>query len=243
MTHGREVTGQLAFPEERPLSPRIVRALRRGPVTRPSRPSRASRVLREPAARSLAEWHEMTSGEQLAIWGRLRAWVTWLHDRYELATEDRLPRCWPAHPGLVEELYALMVWREEIYTGGQASGQAARYWHAELRQVLQAAATMYAAGCRTGHRGAPHAAATDSGLCSEWAAASPLTGIPAADQVAGRARRAADGWVPASAIAQALDAGFAEPFLGLAGEYVACGGTLWAPAASGWTTVKEQGDD
>ena len=67
--------------------------------------------------------------------GELRAWVTWLHDRYELSVEDRLPRCWASHPGLIEELSALKAWREEIYASSQPSGQAARYWHAELRQV------------------------------------------------------------------------------------------------------------
>jgi hypothetical protein len=48
--------------------------------------------------RALAEWHDMTPGQQ-AAWAELRAWVAWLHDRYELGTEDRLPRCWPRHPG------------------------------------------------------------------------------------------------------------------------------------------------
>jgi hypothetical protein len=242
MTHGHEVMGQIAFPEERPPSPRIMRALRRGPVTRPSRQPRSARKPEQTVTRPLAEWHEMTPGEQLAIWGRLRAWVTWLHDRYELSAEERLPRCWASHPGLVEELYALMVWREEVYTSDQPSGQAARYWHAELRQVLHAA-TMYAAGCRTGHRGAPCLAATDPDLRRQWAESSPLAGVPAADRLAGHARRVGDGWVPAVAIAQAIDAGFAEPLRGLAADYVACDGELWTPAANGWTTADEQGDD
>lgn len=241
MTRGHEVIGQLAFPEERSVSPRILRALRRGPVARMVRQPRLRRDQQEPEVRSLAEWHEMSPGEQLASWGRLRAWVTWLHDRYELATDDRLPRCWSDHPGLIEELFALMVWREEIYSVGQPSGQAARYWHAELRQVLHAAA-MYAAGCRTGHRAAPFQAEADSELRRQWAATSPLTGIPPLDQAAGRARQAGGEWLPAAAIAGALDAGYAEPVPGSGGDCIACDGTAWVPAASGWITARQQED-
>ena len=120
----------------------------------------------------------MSPGERHVAWSQLRTWVTWLHDRYELGVEDRLPRCWPQHPGLVEELWALKAWREEIYEAGQPSGQAARYWHTELRQVIQAATTVYAAGCRTGHRGARTSAADDARLQQRWATASPLAGIP-----------------------------------------------------------------
>jgi hypothetical protein len=68
--------------------------------------------------RALAEWHDMTPGQQQAACAELRAWVAWLHDRYELGTEDRLPRCWARHPGLVEELWALRAWRLEVYSGG-----------------------------------------------------------------------------------------------------------------------------
>ena len=130
----------------------------------------------------------MTPGQQQAAWAELRAWVAWPYDRYELGTEDRLPRCWPRHPGLVEELWALRAWRLEVYSGGHPSGQAARYWHTELRQLVQAAVPMYAAGCRTGHRGASTLAADDPGLAEEWARAYPLAGTPGIDITAGRAR-------------------------------------------------------
>jgi hypothetical protein len=101
--------------------------------------------------RALAEWHDMTPGQQQVAWAELRAWVAWLYDRYELGTEDRLPRCWPRHPGLVEELWALRAWRLEVYSGGQPSGQAARYWHTELRQPLSRC-TLPGAGPGTGAR-------------------------------------------------------------------------------------------
>jgi hypothetical protein len=230
--------GQFAFPEVASPSPRILRALRRGPRTRPvrrPRPQQHNGDQEARSARTLAEWHEMTPGEQIATWGTLRAWVTWLHDRYELSVEDRLPRCWPRHPGLVEELYALMVWRAEIYSSSHQSGQAARYWHAELRQVLHAATTLYAAGCRTGHRGVAVLAAADPALTKQWADAYPLAGVPGIDIASGRARRA-EGWVSTAAIAQALDVGDAASMPGMT-DYVLHAGSWWAPSASGWVQV------
>lgn len=184
----------------------------------------------------------MTPGEQLTAWAGLRAWVSWLHDRYELGTEDRLPRCWAEHPGLVEELYALKAWREEIYSGPQPSGQAARYWHSELRQVIHAAATMYAAGCRTGHRTAPALAAPDRGLQHRWASTSPLAGVPAAELAAGpQARHHGSGWLEHAAMSAALDAGQARaPGAGLP-DVVFCAGSWWAPVSAGWIQVADPG--
>jgi hypothetical protein len=224
-------------------SPRVRRALRRGPrpevFRQPAKTPGGGTAAEPEPARTLAEWHDMTPGEQTAAWARLRAWVAWLYDRYELSVEDRLPRCWVSHPGLVEELYALMAWREEIYSSAQPSGQAARYWHAEMRQVLHAATTMYAAGCRTGHRGATALAAFDPALRRRWADACPLEGIPGVDVAAGRAKGTV-GWASTQAIAAALDAGQAAPVPG-AGECVCWGGTWWAPAASGWVQVPGPG--
>lgn len=237
MSRRADVPRQLAFPEAASPSPRILRALRRGPRTLPVRRPRPRQDVRQTAssARTLAEWHELTPGEQIATWGTLRAWVTWLHDRYELSVEDRLPRCWPRHPGLIEELYALMIWRHEIYSSSHQPGQAARYWHAELRQVLHAATTVYAAGCRTGHRSAAVLTASDPGLRKRWADAYPLAAVPGIDIASGRARRAG-GWASTAAIAEALDNGGAASMPGMT-DYVLHAGTWWAPAASGWVQV------
>jgi hypothetical protein len=234
-----QVTGQPAGGGNPGLSPRQRRLLRRGPRIQPTR-SRRSRA--EPTAvgspgptaqeaRTVSEWHTMTPGEQTAAWAELRAWVTWLHDRYELSVEDRLPRCWARHPGLVEELCALKAWREEIYSGSQPSGQAARYWHAELRQVLHAAATQYALGCRTGHRAAVRLAVEDPALLQEWAAAYPLAGVPGIDLAAG-----AGAPTPTAAVAAALDNGSAVPVPGIR-DTLFCEGRWLAPSASGWIEV------
>ncbi|MCW2935042.1 MAG: hypothetical protein JWM19_6004 [Actinomycetia bacterium] len=189
--------------------------------------------------RAPAEWHDMTPGQQQAAWAELRAWVAWLYDRYELGTEDRLPRCWPRHPGLVEELWALRAWRLEVYSGGQSSGQAARYWHTELRQLVQAAVPMYAAGCRTGHRGASTLVADDPELAEEWARAYPLAGTPGIDIAAGRARLAGE-CLTTAAVAAALDSGdaLAVPLLR---DYVSYAGAWWVPASSGWVKVPRPG--
>jgi hypothetical protein len=181
----------------------------------------------------------MSPGERHVAWSQLRAWVTWLHDRYELGTEDRLPRCWPQHPGLVEELWALKAWREEIYEASQPSGQAARYWHAELRQVIQAATSFYAAGCRTGHRGARQLAAQDARVQQRWAAASPLTGVPAVYLSAGQQNKDAGHWLSPAAMAEALDNGSARALSTALPDHIRCAGTWWRPAVGGWSRVTD----
>jgi hypothetical protein len=235
-----QVTGQLPLDGKPELSPRQRRLLRRGPRIRPPRSAASPSAVSSPdpgtqAPGPVIEWHDMTPGQETATWAELRAWVTWLYDRYELSVEDRLPRCWARHPGLVEELYALKAWREEIFSGSQPSGQAARYWHAELRQVLHAAVTQYALGCRTGHRSPVRLAVEDPALLQEWADAYPLAGVPGIDLAAGIARRA--GTVTATAaVAAALDNGTAVPVPGIR-DTLFCEGRWLAPAASGWAEI------
>ncbi|SRR5581483_8975616 len=190
MTRPTQNPMQLTLGESAEPSPQTRRALRRGPLTRIGRPPPAGRADQEPqpAARPLDEWHVMTPGAQLAAWAGLRAWVTWLHDRYELSADDRLPRCWAEHPGLIEELYALKVWREEIYAGPQPSGQAARYWHSELRQVIHAATT-----------GTPRAAAPATAPprpLPRRTASSRNAGLPRARWPASRRRNGPRRWCP-----------------------------------------------
>lgn len=218
--------------------PRVRRALRAGPRAerwirpRPRQESASEAPALPPAGR-FAEWHDMSPGEQLVAWAQLRAWVTWLIDRYELTAEDRLPRCWARHPGLVEELWALRAWRLEIYGGGlQQPGQAARYWHAELRQVLHAATSVYAAGCRAGHRGAPALVAGDLELQEAWAGADLLAGTPELEVTAGWARRSGLLASPEH-MAQEFDRGAAVPVAGMR-DYLYCDGAWWVPAAAGW---------
>jgi hypothetical protein len=110
-------------------------------------------------------------------------WVAWLHDAYELSTDQRLPECWHQHPGLVRELAALRAWRAEIYTpphddDGQpapvwGNGGSARAWHTELRNVLRAATSEYAVRCRAGHKPLTPLNTEGSDLHRQW-----LTQVP-----------------------------------------------------------------
>jgi hypothetical protein len=181
-------------------------AVRLRPASRTSRTPRtmASRALRTAGRRRPAptpppdgirvvEDHHLNSAERAQTWRELVDWVIWLHDAYELSAEDRLPDCWPAHPGLVGELAALKAWRTEIYlppadpaTGSTrraaapttGNGGPARAWHTELRNVLTAAATVYAPGCRAGHRAAPRQLTSDDAARDRWLSQAPAVVAP-----------------------------------------------------------------
>lgn len=123
----------------------------------------------------LAEWHAMTEPEYTLAWEQLRDWTAWLIGRYRLVLEDRLPACWPQHPELIEELWALRAWRTEAY-GPEGTGQSAVYWHQALVAFLGHVSGWWAGGCRAGHTN------PNTDLCPEqvrrWKGASPLAGIP-----------------------------------------------------------------
>lgn len=127
------------------------------------------------AAVSLTEWHAMSEPEYVLAWEQLRAWTAWLTGRYRLLLEDRLPGCWPRHPELIEELWALRAWRAEAY-GPEGTGQSAVYWHQALLTFLGHVSGWWAGGCRAGHTN------PDTDLISEqtsaWAEVDPLAGIP-----------------------------------------------------------------
>jgi len=61
------------------LPPRAVRNQRRGQ--------------RDAQHAGISEWHAMDPAQRQAAWPQLVSWVIWLHDRYELSVETRLPRC------------------------------------------------------------------------------------------------------------------------------------------------------
>ncbi|MEU9889984.1 hypothetical protein AB0M95_13000 [Sphaerisporangium sp. NPDC051017] len=204
-----------------------------------SRGKRRDRPTAKPTRR-LMEWHRMDPGERQANWARLRAWATWLHDRYELGVEERLPRCWAQHPGLIEELWALKAWREEIYDAKQPSGQAARYWHAELRQTMHAAITFYAAGCRAGHRGADGLAAEDAALQQRWATADPAAGIPAGmlqadDAAPGRSDSYL--FLTAATMTTHHEQAAAVPLGTTVTDFLHHDGSWWTPGQGGWLRI------
>jgi hypothetical protein len=169
------------------VGPSSGRRVRGRPQHTASRLTRRPRVTPETAASdqaeqaspdavpSLAEWHAMTEPEYVLAWEELRGWATWLISRYRLVLEDRIPPCWPEHPELIEELWALRAWRTEAY-GPEGSGQSAVYWHQALITFLGHVSAWWAGGCRAGH--------TDPDTeifpfqTDVWASADPLAGIP-----------------------------------------------------------------
>ncbi|MFJ9523114.1 hypothetical protein ACIRPK_33320 [Kitasatospora sp. NPDC101801] len=190
----------------------------------------------------LVEWHTMTGPERVVAWAGLCDWVIWLHDRYELAVESRLPQCWAEHPGLIEELWALKVWREEIYGAGadQQVGQAARYWHAELRAVVANATGVYATACRTGHRAPEIRAAESPELQKRWTEADAWAGIPG-KLLAAHADTAEAGSPDRLTAVQMDDArarGLAAPISPGIPEYVRFADAWWAVELGGdWLRV------
>jgi hypothetical protein len=117
----------------------------------------------------------MNEPEFVLAWQQLREWTAWLVGRYRLGIEERLPGCWPLHPELIEELWALRAWRTEAY-GPEGSGQSATYWHQALVTFLSHVSGWWAGGCRAGH--ASFASEIDADVARGWSEADPLAGVP-----------------------------------------------------------------
>jgi hypothetical protein len=197
--------------------------------TRPARPRWPAPRDPEPPATVLPDWDALPPPARHAAWTALVAWVTWLHDRYELSVEERLPHCWAEHPGLVEELSALKTWHDEIYHRGHPSGQAARYWHAELRQTITAALTFYAAGCRAGHHAGQRAATQ---LRQRWAVATPPGSAPGTPATT-------PGYLPAGTMTAYQAAGRAATLSETISGYLRYDDSWWASADGGWQRVTD----
>ncbi|WP_020525230.1 hypothetical protein [Catelliglobosispora koreensis] len=178
----------------------------------------------------IREWHAMTRDEQATEWQALVEWVIWIHDLYELSREERLPLCWPNHPGLVEELRALKAWRQVIYTAPEnaTAGHTARSWHGELRQTIAACAGFWAPSCRSGH--------TDAALLTDlpgehpraWLETGPpLMASAPAPTTAPSATAEGGLGMSASAMAAALEAGRAVVHSSSLPIYAQLDGTWW----------------
>ena len=178
----------------------------------------------------LPDWDQLAGPDREQAWASLVEWVSWLHDRYELSVEERLPHCWAEHPGLVEELAALRAWREEIWNAPRPSGQAARYWHAEMRQTIAAALTFYSAGCRAGHHAGQPAGRQ---LRARWHAADPPGPAPAT------LPPGTPGWLPGQTMGRLLRTGTAVTLSETVTGYVRHDSSWWLPADGGWQRVTD----
>jgi hypothetical protein len=64
-----------------------------------------------------------------AGWEVLYTWVDWMADTYGVSARV-LPACWPAHPGLVEELAALRAgWVQARIACATGASDQMSYWH------------------------------------------------------------------------------------------------------------------
>lgn len=154
---------------------RLTRRPRDAPDTPASAPEPIGPASPPPTS-APAEWHAMSEPEYVLAWAQLRDWTAWLIGRYRLVLEDRLPNCWPQHPELIEELWALRAWRIEAY-GPEGTGQTAVYWHQALVTFLGHVAGWWAGGCRAGHTNPD--TDPDPEQINAWIRADPLAGIPA----------------------------------------------------------------
>lgn len=183
----------------------------------------------------------MTPDEQTAEWAALVEWVVWIHDLYELDREERLPRCWPQHPGLVEELRSLKAWRTAIYGSPDAAGAAhtARSWHGELRQTIHAAMTFWAPGCRVGHHAARLLADAHPNLPEQWRQTRPpvmaSSPPPPAPTAAGAGQV---GQLTHEQMNQALRTGRAQQHSRAIAYYAKLDGSWWTRSTDGATWLR-----
>lgn len=188
----------------------------------------------------------MSPAEQSAAWNDLVAWVVWIHDQYELSREERLPLCWPQHPGLVEELRSLKTWRERLYGTPDAisAPHSPRSWHGELRQTITAALTFWAPGCRTGHVDACLLADAQPEALTGWLQAGPPVMDSAPDPVPpARSGPAGGDEISAQTMRDALTTGQAEHHSRGIPHFAHYRDAWWTRSADGTTWIRVDDPD
>lgn len=114
-------------------------------------------------------WTDRATAQQ---WHDLAEWIDWLTHTYEMRAGFEIYPCWPAHPGIVEELAALWdAWRDaagRAPVDGSPPGDndALAFWHDRyLAPVLHRLHALYAFhACRHQHESAAAAKPTDRDL-------------------------------------------------------------------------------
>lgn len=99
-------------------------------------------------------------------WADLAEWVDWLMTHYDIPRGQRIAPCWPAHPGVVEELAALRSsWRvvaKHAAPGVKPSVEMINWhdrWMAPCLERLQQLYTMK--NCLNSHQSPPGWSGTD----------------------------------------------------------------------------------
>lgn len=199
-----------------------------------------------PRVENLREWHAMSAAERAASWNDLVSFTIWLESRYDLAADGRLPSCWPAHSGIIEEIWALMIWRRNLYqdTADAASAAAmagsASSWHQQLVAFTHRVRDFHAPACRARHQDAPDHARPDLARHRDWKTADPAIGIPAA-QLAHVADLEAARTMSRGAMAALLEAGRAERPIAELPEFARIGEHWWTCGPTSWVRVDEPG--
>jgi hypothetical protein len=90
-------------------------------------------------------------------WRELAAWVDWLLGTYDLQPSRAVLPCWPAHPGVAEELAALhAAWRAAAAKTGRSStpNDALIHWHDRWLHpfLLRQREDFQIRGCEDGHK-------------------------------------------------------------------------------------------
>jgi hypothetical protein len=108
-----------------------------------------------------------------ADWEGLARWVDWLTATYDVVPSQALLGCWPAHPGIVEELAALRAAWRAAALAAEDDGELA-YWHDRLlHPFLVRARTVYSMRvCADGHRPPVPRQPTNAHLLAQAAAVS-----------------------------------------------------------------------
>ena len=96
-----------------------------------------------PVTNAPAAWVDTATATD---WQGLAAWVDWLTGTYDLQPSRTVLPCWPAHPGVPEELAALRgAWQAAASGTGEEPTDALAFWHdrhlysclIRLREVYQ----------------------------------------------------------------------------------------------------------
>jgi len=217
-------------------------------LTHPARLAgiRAGRHNAGPRAENLREWHAMSVAERAERWNNLVSFTIWLESRYDLAADGRLPNCWHAHPGIIEEIWALMIWRHNLYqdTADPASAAAmagsASSWHQQLVAFTHRVRDFHAPACRARHQDAPDHARPDPAKHREWKAADPAIGIPAA-QLARVSDLEAARTMSREVMTALLEAGHAKRPIAELPEFARIGEHWWTLGPTSWVRVDEPG--
>jgi hypothetical protein len=88
----------------------------------------------------------VTDEDADAAWAQFLAWVVNLQRRYQLGV-SRLPKCWPQHSAVVEELVALWLGHVDAYT---QAGYAPMSWHDGFERTLSRIKGLWAPECLSG---------------------------------------------------------------------------------------------